>query len=48
MMKQDLSVISAIKVIVLKKIYKYILNQHIEEKGMIVSNVNIMQHISLI
>ena len=49
MMKQDLSAISVIvKVIVSKKIYKHILNQHIEETVMIVSNVNIVQHISLI
>ena len=49
MMKRDLSAISVIvKVIVSKKIYKHILNQHIEETVMIVSNVNIVQHISLI
>ena len=35
MMKQDLSAISAIKVILSMKMYKHILNQHIEETGMI-------------
>ena len=48
MMKQDLSAISAIKVILSMKMYKHILNQHIEETGMIVSNVNIVQHTSII
>ena len=48
MMKQDLSAISAIKVILSKKMYKHILNQHIEVTGMIVSNVNIVQHTSII
>ena len=45
MMKQDLSAISAIKVILSMKMYKHILNQHIEET---VSNVNIVQHTSII
>ena len=48
MMKQDLSAISAIKVILSMKMYKHILNQHLEETGMSVSNVNIVQHTSII